>query len=61
MMGGQTELQVDTSWMQVMLQKPFQSSLGHTQTSQPLGTRKLEVEVSKPGDFSKNLEIDPVM
>ena len=26
-----------------------------------LGTIKLEVEVSKPGDFSKNLEIDPIM
>ena len=31
------------------------------QTSQPLGTIKLEVVVSKLGDFSKNLEIDPIM
>ena len=35
------------------------SALG--ETSQPLSTTKLEVEVSKPGDFSKNLEIDPIM
>ena len=31
------------------------------QTSQSLGTINLEVEVSKPGDFSKYLEIDPIM
>ena len=31
------------------------------QTSQPHGTIKLEVEVSKPLDFSKNLEIDLIM
>ena len=31
------------------------------QTSQPLGTIKLEVEVSKPGDFSENLEFDLMM
>ena len=37
------------------------SGLGCLQTSQPLGTIKLEVEVAKPGDLSKNLETDPII